>query len=151
MVNLNGGYGGNSVVLMKPQVTRAAFSRSPVVRRKIRTALAPELRRQLARIRRQYHAVLRARDPYWLTPAELRRDQAIATACLASLQDFLRQLHSLRREVPEAAELVPVVLLWLQQLVFEIEDCVRFDRVMLGSPTAAEIEALTATPQEVAA
>jgi len=147
VVNLSGGFAGNSVIF-KPHADRSAFKRSPALRRKVAAAVAPELRRQLARIRRQFQAVMAARDPYWLSPDQLKRDHAIAAACLANLQSFLRTLHGYRRDVPEAGELVAICLLWIRAVSWQLND--PFPRWALGEPSARQIEALAAR-QEVAA
>ncbi|MCT0223864.1 hypothetical protein [Synechococcus sp. CS-1328] len=149
VVDLNGGFASNSLVL-KPHVERDSFRPpSPALRRKVATVVEPEFRRLLTRVRRQYRAALAAPDSFWLPPDEIRRHEAIAAATLITLQRFLRQLNLHRRDVPAVAALVPAMHAWIRQTGFELAAHERFQRITLGTPSTLQIEALLARQEVV--
>lgn len=153
----NAGFSACST-LLRNHVARVGFRRAPGGFRKVRPVLVPEIRRQLTRIRKQYPSCLAARDPFSAKPSDphglgldkLKRARKIAASCVSRLQSLPRTLHGFRGDSPEAARLLPAVKIWLRQLSYELTISERFDRVLLGTVTPAEIEALMATWHVVA-
>lgn len=147
VVNLSGGFAGNSVIL-RPHVDRQAFKPAERQQRQREAAvMAPALREVFGKVRAYVHASLAVLELEQATAAEIRRDQQLLAATRRHLQELRAPLVLARREDPSLARMVAAVDHWLRLVSFQAADLEAFNRRMLGTPSP---DAIAALRQEVA-
>jgi hypothetical protein len=142
VVNLSGGFAGNSLIL-RPHIDRMAFK--PAQRQQQRrevAALAPVLRELFAKVRLYVHAAFAIPDLEWSTAGQICRDQQLLATTTRHLQDLRAPLVLARREDPSMGRLVAAVDLWLRQVRYQAADIEAFNRWALGTPSPEAIAAL---------
>lgn len=142
VVNLSGGFAGNSVIL-RPHVDRLDFRPAQRQQRQREAAvLAPALREVFSKVRAYVHASLAVLELEQATAEELRRDEQLLAATRRHLQELRAPLVLARREDPSLARMVAAVDHWLRLVSFQAADLEAFNRWMLGTPSPDAIAAL---------
>ena len=142
VVNLAGGFGGNSLIL-RPHVNRHDFKPAQRQQRQREAAvLAPALRKVFGKVRAYVHTSLAVLELEQATADELCRDQKLLAATRRHLQELRAHLVLARREDPSLARMVSAVDHWLRLVSFQAADLEAFNRLMLGTPSPDAIAAL---------
>lgn len=145
VVNLSGGFAGNSLIL-RPHVDRLHFTPAQRRERQREAAVrAPVLRDLFGKVRAYVHASLAVLDLEHATAEEIRRDQQLVADTLRYLQELRVPLEQARREDPSLNRLVAAVDHWLRLVSFHAADLEAFNRWALGTPSPDEIAALEVT------
>ena len=142
VVNISGGFAGNSLIL-RPHVDRHHFKPAQrQQRQREAAALAPALREVFGKIRAFVHASLAVLELEQATADELCRYQQLLAATRRHLQELRAPLVLARREDPSLARMVSAVDHWLRLVSFQAADLEAFNRLMLGTPSPDAIAAL---------
>ena len=142
VVNLSGGFAGNSAIL-KPHVDRLDFKPTLRRHRQHQTAvLAPVLRDLFGKVRAYVHASLAVLELEHATAEEILRDQQVVAHTLRHLQELREALVEARRDDPSFEQLVVAVAHWQRLVAYQAADLEVFDRCMLGTPSAEDVAAL---------
>jgi hypothetical protein len=142
VVNLSGGFAGNSLIL-RPHVDRHDFKPAQRQQRQREAAvLAPALREVFAKVRRYVHASLAVPELQHATGEELCRDQQLLATTRRHLQELRVPLVLARREDPSLARMVSAVDHWLRLVSYQAADLEEFNRWMLGTPSPDAIATL---------
>ena len=142
VMNLSGGFAGNSLIL-RPHVDQHDFKPAQRQQRQREAAvLAPALREVFGKVRAYVHASLAVLELEQATADELRRDQQLLAATRRHLQELRAPLVLARREDPSLARMVSAVDHWLRLVSFQAADMESFNRWMLGTPSPDAIAAL---------
>ena len=142
VVNLSGGFAGNSAIL-KPHVDRLDFKPNQLRQRQQQSAvLAPALRDLFGRVRAYVHASLAVRELEHGTAEEIRRDQQVVSDTLRHLRELREPLVLARRDDPSFSRLVAAVEHWERLVAYQAADLEVFNRCMLGTPSAEDLAAL---------
>ena len=142
VVNLSGGFAGNSLIL-RPHVDRHDFKPAQRQQRQREAAvLAPALREVFAKVRRYVHASLAVPELQHATAEELCRDQQLLATTRRHLQELRVPLVLARREDPSLARMVSAVDHWLRLVSYQAADLEEFNRWMLGTPSPDAIATL---------
>jgi len=142
VVNLSGGFAGNSLIL-RPHVDQHDFKPAQRQQRQLEAAvLAPALREVFGKVRAYVHASLAVLELEQATADELRRDQQLLAATRRHLQELRAPLVLARREDPSLARMVSAVDHWLRLVSFQAADMESFNRWMLGTPSPDAIATL---------
>lgn len=142
VVNLSGGFAGNSLIL-RPHVDRHDFKPAQRQQRQREAAvLAPALREVFGKVRAYVHASLAVLELEQATADELCRAQQLLAATRRHLQELRAPLVLARREDPSLARMVSAVDHWLRLVSFQAADLEAFNCLMLGTPSPDAIAAL---------
>jgi hypothetical protein len=142
VVNLTGGFAGNSLIL-RPHVDRHDFKPAQRLQRQREAAvLAPALREVFGKVRHYVHASLAVPELQHATAEELCRNQQLLDTTRRHLRELRVPLVLARREDPSLARMVSAVDHWLRLVSFQAADLEVFNRLMLGTPSPDAIAAL---------
>jgi hypothetical protein len=142
VVNLSGGFAGNSLIL-RPHLDRQDFKPAQRRHRQREAAvLAPALREVFGKVRAYLQASLAVLELEQATAEDMRRDQQLLAATLLHLQELRAALQLARREDPSLARLVAAVDYWLRLVTYQAADLEDFNKWMLGTPSTEAIAAL---------
>ena len=142
VVNLSGGFAGNSAIL-RPHVDRLDFKPAQRRHRQHQTAvLTPVLRDLFGKVRAYVHASLGVQELEHATAEEIRRDQQLLADTLRYLQELREPLVQASRDDPSFSRLVAAVEHWKRLVAYQAADLEVFNRCMLGTPSAEDVAAL---------
>ncbi|MCT0198405.1 hypothetical protein KQ313_01715 [Synechococcus sp. CS-1325] len=128
VVNLSGGFAGNSLIL-RPDSERKAFRPAEIQQQKrAAVVLAPVLRSLFIRLRSHVHACLAIAEFQHATAEQLCADRELLAATVHQLQQLRGPLVLARREDPAMGRLVQAVDHWLKLISYQARDLAAFDR-----------------------
>jgi hypothetical protein len=142
VVNLSGGFAGNSLIL-RPHIDRRDFKPAQLQQRQREAAvMAPALREVFGKVRAYVQASLAVLELEQATADELCIDQQLLAETRRHLQELRAHLLMARREDPSLARMVSAVDHWLRLVSYQATDLEAFNRWILGTPSLDAIAAL---------